>query len=57
MVHALKGEVRVFPYGEIDWIEGESLLSGAGGDETRFGFFFFKGILNPPSQRGRARDF
>lgn len=24
-VHALKGEVRVFPYGEIDWIEGESL--------------------------------
>ena len=26
-VHALKGEVRVFPYGEIDWIEGESLYS------------------------------
>lgn len=24
-VHALKGEVRVLPYGEIDWIEGESL--------------------------------
>jgi 16S rRNA processing protein RimM len=24
-VHALKGEVKVFPYGEIDWIEGESL--------------------------------
>jgi 16S rRNA processing protein RimM len=24
-VHALKGEVRVFPYGDINWIEGESL--------------------------------
>ena len=24
-VHALKGEVRVLPYGDIDWIEGESL--------------------------------
>jgi 16S rRNA processing protein RimM len=24
-LHALKGEVRVLPYGDIDWINGESL--------------------------------
>ena len=24
-LHALKGEVRVLPYGDIDWIEGETL--------------------------------
>lgn len=56
-VHALKGEVKVLPYGEIDWIEGEKLYPAPKGESPPSSGAFLKVSSSRPHKGGLLVTF